>query len=404
MTKVTADDLAALAERAARTITGGGGLKALAQLLADAVHGAVLVEDDQWRHLAIAEFGDGVGAVPATFAPHHDAAGAADGLVRAKIDEATAALCAPMPGGSPDTGGVAGYVTLFVRGKVPSHAGAALRVVAGAAGVECMRRGSGRTQTRRAFWERYLSGGFVDASALREEAAAAAIPLAASYVAAVFDVEGIAPQVARDALAQALGSAEAVLPQTGAGPTVALFAVKNQADIARARQAAQHAVRVLMQQGIVRSVACGVGGHQPDPLDLPLSIDQARQALTLGCRLFGHGTVTTYNDLGLFALLHAGAGREAFGAFADAQLEPLAAYDRKHRTELLQTLRLYFEVGENVKEAAERLSVHRHTIFYRLNQIAQILKVDFKTPKDQLSVRAALAIRQMQRGEDAKQP
>ncbi len=399
---MTADDLAALAERAARTITGGGGLKALAQLLADAVHGAVLVEDEQWRHLAMAQWGDGVGAVPATFAPHHDAAGSADGLVRAKIDDVVAALCAPMPGGAPDTGGVGGYVTLFVRGKVPSHAPAALRVVAGAAGVECMRRGSGRSQTRRAFWERYLTGGFVDATALRDEAAAAAIPLSASYVAAVFDVEGVAPQIARDALAQALGSAEAVMPPIGAGAPIALFPVKNQADVARARQAAQHAVRVLTAQGVVRSIACGVGGHQADPLALSVSVEQARQALTLGCRLFGHGTVTMYQDLGVFALLHAGASRDAFGAFADSLLEPLAVYDRKHRTDLLQTLRLYFEVGENVKEAAEKLSVHRHTIFYRLNQIAHILKIDLKTPKDQLSVRAALAIRQMHRGEDAR--
>ena len=121
-------------------------MKALAQLLADAVHGAVLVEDEQWRHLAIAQWGEGVGAVPATFAPHHEAAGTADGLVRARIDDSVAALCAPMPGGASDSGGVAGYVTLFVRGKVPSHAPAALRVVAGAAGVECMRRGSGRTR------------------------------------------------------------------------------------------------------------------------------------------------------------------------------------------------------------------------------------------------------------------
>jgi hypothetical protein len=401
---VTADDLAALAERAARIITGGGGLKALAQLLADAVDGAVLIEDDQWRHLSAAQCRGGVGPLPPTFAPHHGSAAPADGLVRAKIGDSVAALCAPMPGGAPDTAGVAGYVTLFVRGKAPSHASAALRVVAGAAGIECVRRGSGRTQARRVFWERYLAGGFVDATALRDEAAAAAVPLPPSFLAAVFDVEGAAPQVARDALAQALAAAEAVLTPVLAGPPLALFPVKNQADVARARQAATHAVRILVQQGTARSVACGVGGHHVDPLDLPVSVVQARQALTLGCRLFGRGTVTTYADLGLFALLHAGADRDDFGTFADALLEPLAAYDRKHRTDLLQTLRLYFDVGENVKEASERLSVHRHTIFYRLNQISQILKVDLKTPKDQLSVRAALAIRQMHRGEDAKQP
>jgi purine catabolism regulator len=93
--------------------------------------------------------------------------------------------------------------------------------------------------------------------------------------------------------------------------------------------------------------------------------------------------------------LHGGASREAFATFADALVEPLIEYDRKHKTDLLATLQLYFDVGENVKEAAERLSVHRHTIFYRLNQISQILKTDLKTPKGQLSLRAALAIRQM---------
>jgi hypothetical protein len=396
---MNADDLAGLAERAARVITGGGGLKALAQLLADATEGAVLIEDDQWRHLAAAECRGGLGAVPVSFATHHGDQPGRDGLVRAKVNDSISALCAPMPGGA--TEGNAGHVTLFLNGKAPSHAAAALRVVAGAAGVECVRRGSGRAQARRAFWERYLGGGFVDAHALRDEAAEAGVTLPPSLVAAVFDVEGAAPQTARDALAQALATADAVLAPIPSSAPLALFPVKNQADVARARQAAAHAVRVLVQAGTARSVACGVGGHRPDLLDLPESVAQARQALTLGCRLFGRNSVTTYADLGLYALLHAGADREAFATFAEAMLEPLAAYDRRHRTELLHTLRLYVEAGENVKIAAERLSVHRHTIFYRLNQISQILKIDLKSPKDQLSVRAALAIRQMHRGEDA---
>ena len=396
---MNADDLAALAERAARVITGGGGLKALAQLLADAAEGAVLIEDDQWRHLAAAVCRGGLGPLPPSFAPHFADSPGRDGLVRARISDSISAICAAMPGGAAD--GNAGHVTLFLNGKAPGHAAAALRVVAGAAGVECVRRGSGRAQARRAFWERYLGGGFVDQHALRDEAAEAGVVLPPSLIAAVFDVEGASPQTARDALAQALASADAVLAPIPSSAPLALFPVKNQADVARARQAAAHAVRVLVQAGTARSVACGVGGHQPDLMELPASVEQARQALTLGCRLFGRNSVTTYADLGLYALLHAGAGREAFASFADAVLEPLIAYDRRHRTDLMHTLRLYIEAGENVKEAAEKLSVHRHTIFYRLNQISQILKVDLKSPKDQLSVRAALAIRQMHRGEDA---
>jgi DNA-binding PucR family transcriptional regulator len=125
-------------------------------------------------------------------------------------------------------------------------------------------------------------------------------------------------------------------------------------------------------------------------------VEEGRRALALGRRLYGRGSVTLFADLGVYALLQAGGDRDAFLRFAEAQLTPLQLYDRKHKTDLLKTLRLYFDIGENVKEAAERLSVHRHTIFYRLNQISQILKVDLHVPKDQLSLRAALAVWQME--------
>lgn len=404
---MTADEVAQLAERAAKVVTGGGGVKALAQLLADAVDGAVLVEDEEWRHLALAEGPSAAGPLPPSFAPYHHAmpasAESADGRIeRAKIDERITAYCAPMPG-TPDADGVAGYVTVFVAGKPSSAVAAALRVVAGAAGIERVRRGAGKPQARRAFWDRLLASGFADAAAMKDDAAAAAISLAASYVVALFDVEGASPSAVRDAVAHALAATDAVCPPLPAGGHIlALFGVRHQADVARARQAAANAVRDLAAQGVARSVTCGIGGYHADPLDAARSFKEARQALALGRRLRGRGSVTTHAELGIHALLHAGADRDAFVRYADATIEPLVAYDRKHKTELLKTLRLFFDVGENVKEAAERLSVHRHTIFYRLNQIGQILKVDLNSSDGQLGVRAALAIRQMHADDDEK--
>ncbi len=395
---MTADDIADLSERAAQIIAGGGGLKALAQLLADAVGGAVLVEDDRWRHLALAQTPDGPSGVPASFAPFYAAPSAEDGRVsRAKLGDRLHAFCASVAG-PPDSGGVAGYLTLFSTGKPAPSAVAALRVIASAVAVECLRRGAGRSQqSRRAFWDRFLSGAFADAAALKEEAAAAGITLAPCYVAALFDAEGASPPAIRETLVQALGPVETVCPPASAGGHVlVLFGVRHQADVARARQAATNAVRDVPAHGAARSLTCGIGGHHADLLETARSLKEAREALVLGRRLRGRGSVTLYADLGVHALLHAGADREAFARFADATIEPLAAYDRKHKTDLLKTLRLFFEVGENVKEAAERLSVHRHTVFYRLNQIAQILKVDLRSADDQLGIRAALAIRQMQ--------
>lgn len=394
---MTVDELAALSERAARVLTSGGGLKALAQLLADAFGGAVLVEDDQWRHLALAQAAGSSGALPPSFAPHYAQPAPEDnGVARATPAPNLHALCAPMPGASSEADGVAGYVTLFVRGKTAPKAAAALRVIASAAGVESIRRGAGRTHARRAFWERFLSGGFAEAETLRSEAATAGVSLPPAYLAAVFDVEGSAPTAIRDTMMQALAPADAQCPLAPAGgQLLALFPVRHLADVARARQAATNAVRDLVEQAAARAITCGIGGHHADILDAPKSGKEARQALALGRRLFGRNSVTLHADLGIYALLHAGAERESFARFAETCIEPLASYDRKHKTDLLATLRLYFDVGENVKEAAERLSVHRHTIFYRLNQISQILKVDLRSPKDQLFLRAALAIRQM---------
>ena len=410
---MTADELAALSERAARILTGGGGMRALAQLLAETTGGAVLIEDDQWRHLALAEGRAKAAAVPPSFAPYYrKSIGASptarkkrsrayNSVVRAHLGGSLTALCAAMPGGGGEDGTPAGYVTLFIAGKQAPNLEAALRIVASAAGVECIRRGAGRTQAARTFWERFLGSGFSDLATLRDEALAAGIALPPTYVAAVFDVEGVPPATAREMIAQALASAEALCPLVSAGQVVALFPARHQTDLARARQAAGNAVRDLPQAGAVRSLACGLGGHHADLLDVPTALAEARQALVLGLRLFGRNSVTMHADLGVFALLDAGGSRETFQHFADSFIEPLLAYDRKHKTDLLKTLRLYLEVGENIKEAAERLFVHRHTIFYRLNQIAQILKVDLRSPKDQLSLRAALAIRQMHHEEEA---
>lgn len=401
---MTADELAGLSERAASLLSGGGGLKALAQLLCEATGGAVLIEDDQWRHLALAEPKGALEPLPPSFLPFYQKAGvkaAKNGLVvQAAISDSLQGFCAHMPGQG-DSNAVPGYVTLFVRGKSRTDVAPALRITASAAAVDHLRRGSVPSQARRLFWERFLSGEFSDSSDVKQEAAAAGVPLPAALLAAVFDVEGIAPPAARDLITHALAATEALCPLSpAAGQVITLFPIRHQVDIARARQAAAHVVRELPSQRSARSVNCGIGSFHKELLHVPVSLREAREALSLGRRLFGAGAVAVYPDLGIFALLHGGGDRAAFASFAAALIEPLAVYDRRHKTDLLKTLQLYLEAGENVKVAAERLSVHRHTIFYRLNQISQILKVDLKTTKDQLSLRAAIAIRQMNAPEE----
>jgi purine catabolism regulator len=134
-------------------------------------------------------------------------------------------------------------------------------------------------------------------------------------------------------------------------------------------------------------------GRQAEMIEVARSVDEARESMTIVRRMFGGGKVMPYEELGVYPLLHrGGASRDEWHTFADRVLEPLRAYDEKHQTELVRTLRLFFDVGQNIKVAAAQLNVHRHTVFYRLRQIGEIGKLDLDSPHDQLTLRAAIAL------------
>ncbi len=128
------------------------------------------------------------------------------------------------------------------------------------------------------------------------------------------------------------------------------------------------------------------------PLETGRGVDGAQAALTIARRIYGSGRVAAYDELGAYTLLLRGATVAQFQALSASVLAPLRAYDEKHQTELERTLRLYFSTGQNVKTTASELSVHRHTVFYRLRQIGEISSRSLESAHDQLTLRLAIAI------------
>jgi PucR family transcriptional regulator, purine catabolism regulatory protein len=127
-------------------------------------------------------------------------------------------------------------------------------------------------------------------------------------------------------------------------------------------------------------------------LALSRSADAAKAALAIGRRVHGSGRVASYDELGAYPLLYEGADVQRLRGFASEALTPLRRYDDKHQKELERTLKIYFKLGQNVKTAAAALNVHRHTVFYRLRQIAEICARSLESPHDQLTLRLAVAI------------
>lgn len=56
----------------------------------------------------------------------------------------------------------------------------------------------------------------------------------------------------------------------------------------------------------------------------------------------------------------------------DSTITPLAAYDDRHDTELLATLRAFLIHDGSITETAEAMTLHRHTVGYRLSRAHEV--------------------------------
>jgi DNA-binding PucR family transcriptional regulator len=387
--------LLSYAEALARVAAGGGGPQALAAHLATAIDAAVLVEDAQWRHLAVA--GTGERAIPPSVRDLLPKDASADEGV------ALAAPADPRARAYPVRAGEArlGWISVFPIGTRATDEQAGLvRLTAAQIAVELSREAGGGRGRRRGFWDRLLARAYEDPLEAREDAQARGISLALGYVAVAIEGEGLDEAIAAQKNAEirrvcldTLGTrtGEVIVIERGGGYFF-LVPAPLEVDAANARTAATLIPRGITRAGLDVKVVGGVGRHA-EMIGVAQSVDEARESMIIARRMFGGGRVMPYDDLGVYPLLHrTGATREDWRAFATRVLDPLRAYDDKHQTELVRTLKLFFDVGQNIKEAAARLNVHRHTVFYRLRQIGEIGRLDLDSPHDQLTVRAALAV------------
>jgi DNA-binding PucR family transcriptional regulator len=397
------DALLAFAEALARIAATGGGAQALAAHLAATIDAAVLVEDADWKHLGLAGSKDRAlppsvrDLLPADVEPASTGGSdeGEDGVPLQPPADARARAY-PIRAGSTRLG----WLTIFPHGNGHADRRAVVRLTAAQIAIELSREAGGSRGKRRSFWDRLLSRAYDDPLEAREDAQARGIVLAPGYVAVAVEGEGLDESIASQKNAEirrvcldVLGtrSGEVVVIERGGG-FFFLVPAPLEVDASNARTAATLIPRGIVRAGIDVRVVGGIGRHA-EMIDAARSVDEARESLTIVRRMFGGGKVMPYDELGVYPLLHrGGASREEWHAFADRVLEPLRAYDEKHQTELVRTLRLFFDVGQNIKVAAAQLNVHRHTVFYRLRQIGEIGKLDLDSPHDQLTLRAAIAL------------
>lgn len=389
------ESVLAFSEELTRIACSGGGMKALAGHLAARLEAAVLVEDAEWRHLGLS------GATGRTVPP------SVRELISNSVSDPSGAMRFTLPGGAegvafPIRAGesMLGRLSIFPETSFRSEDSPFARLTATTMAVELSREQGGSKNRRKSFWDRLLARAYEDPIEAKDDAASRGIILAPGYVAVAVEAEGLDEnsatskhadlrRICLEALRASTG--EIVVVERGSG-FVFLCPAALEVDAANARTAASLIPRAAGKSLAGAKLVGGIGRYA-DSVDASRTVEEAREAMFITRRLFGNGRVLSHEELGIYPLLLRGAGaREDWRALSTRILEKLRLYDSKHQTELIRTLRLYFAVGQNVKTAAAELNVHRHTVFYRLRQIAEISGLNLDSPHDQLTLRAAMAV------------
>jgi len=137
------------------------------------------------------------------------------------------------------------------------------------------------------------------------------------------------------------------------------------------------------------SVNISVGRYHPGIKGLAQSYQDARIALSLGYRFCGSDRVHCLDELGIAAFI---------GIEDERTKVELAAYllsPLNHEPELLITLDTFFSENCCPSSTANRLSIHRNTLSYRLDKVKLLTGLEPRHFDDAVQIRLALLLRKL---------
>jgi len=137
------------------------------------------------------------------------------------------------------------------------------------------------------------------------------------------------------------------------------------------------------------AVRCGVGTAAQNTNSWNLAFKESGFALDLAFRTQANRPLY-YPELSIFRLLMLWEKHPESEKFKQDLLGRLLQQDNKKV--LLETLDAYYQNNGNLSQAAAALFIHRNTLTYRLERIAELCNFDFSNSNSNLAMQVALRL------------
>lgn len=246
-----------------------------------------------------------------------------------------------------------------------------------------------REMVRRDLLEALIAGR-ADSEAARRHAEALRLELAESYVVVValadgggLDATGSPLMSGRSGMRRLADAMRTHLqPRTGSllvgarsGELIAFHPASGRGDVLALK------TRCAKLGTLEPGMGVGIGSFHPGPAGVAKSYAEAREAAEIAAEAEGAARPVAFEDILVDHLLR--TGWRSGGVLAEL-MRPVAEYDAERGSDLVATLRAFYESGFNLTRSAATLSVHANTVVYRLRRIRELTGRDPHEPDDLL--------------------
>jgi purine catabolism regulator len=132
-------------------------------------------------------------------------------------------------------------------------------------------------------------------------------------------------------------------------------------------------------------------GHRKDRLqDAAQSYQEALDVVSVTRTLNSSFMSAFYEDMGIYQIFKSIGNTDQLIKFVQYHLGSLLAYDKHNQVPLLATLDQYLSCMGAKQETAERLYIHRQTLYHRLEKLEELLGENFLVTERRLCLEVAI--------------
>lgn len=145
----------------------------------------------------------------------------------------------------------------------------------------------------------------------------------------------------------------------------------------------------------INHLSAAVSNRFDDIINIKKYYNQAAKAYEFGHRLAPDQQLFFYDDYIFYHMGQIVAENHDIKDFYHPGVVAIDAYDRKHGTNFLETLKLYLTYIDQPAAIAEKLFIHKNTVFYRINKLKEQFHLALDNGDDRFKIHMTIKLMEM---------